>query len=59
MERRPAVRINTAQLAPRLGMSVSQYAARARAVTVREFEKMSQTIGFTLLTSHETAIATI
>jgi hypothetical protein len=57
MERRPAVRINTAQLAPRLGMSVSQHASRARAVTVREFEKMSQTIGFTLLTSHDRAIA--
>ncbi len=57
MERKPAVRINTAQLAPRLGMSVSQHAARARAVTVRDFEKMPQTIGLTLISSHDPAIA--
>jgi photosystem II stability/assembly factor-like uncharacterized protein len=48
-QRKPTVRINTSQLAPKLGMSVSQHAARARAVTMPGFEKMSTAIGFTLL----------
>ena len=56
-ERKPTVRINAAQLAPRLGMSVSQHAAQARALTIPGFEKMSQTIGFTLLDSHPHALS--
>jgi photosystem II stability/assembly factor-like uncharacterized protein len=51
-ERKPMVWISTDQLAPRLGMSVSQHAAQARSLTLPGFDKMAPSVGFTLLASN-------
>jgi photosystem II stability/assembly factor-like uncharacterized protein len=55
LERRPSTTINSSQLVPSLGMSVAQFASRARSLTQSQLQVVPASIGFTTISADRLA----